>query len=167
MYKKLLMTCQLMTCQLSQVMFIAITPNVMRCIFLSILFFSFQTSVFAQKNNSKNTPSSSLSEDEKKFDMLKVGNETVWTCENNVKVKTAQSGNNYLFLFNRKLFTMTGIEALNGVSRFSDIVHRYDWFIIPGKAMLFDSKAGQRLLDYCKHADLPTVDNSKAVDLMK
>jgi len=141
-----------------------ITPNVMRCIFFLILLLSFQTSVYAQK---KNTPSLSVSDDEKKFDMLKVGNETVWTCENNVKVKTAQSGNNYLFLFNKKLFTMTGIEALNGVSRFSDIVHRYDWFIIPGKAMLFDSKAGQRLLDYCKHADLPIVDNSKAVDLMK
>ena len=145
----------------------AITQPVMICVCLLILLFGFQTNVFAQKNNSKNTPMTSLSEDEKKFEMLKVGNETVWTCENNVKVKTAQSGNNYLFLFNRKLFTMTGIEALNGVSRFSDIVHRYDWFIIPGKAMLFDSKAGQRLLDYCKHADLPVVDNSKAVDLMK
>ena len=145
----------------------SITQHVMICVCLLILLFGFQTNVFAQKNNSKNTPMTSLSEDEKKFEMLKVGNETVWTCENNVKVKTAQSGNNYLFLFNRKLFTMTGIEALNGVSRFSDIVHRYDWFIIPGKAMLFDSKAGQRLLDYCKHADLPVVDNSKAVDLMK
>jgi hypothetical protein len=141
-----------------------ITPNVMIYICLLILLLSFQTNIYAQK---KNTPPLLASEDEKKFDMLKVGNETVWTCENNVKVKTAQSGNNYLFLFNRKLFTMTGIEALNGVSRFSDIVHRYDWFIIPGKAMLFDSKAGQRVLDYCKHADLPTVDHSKSVDLMK
>jgi hypothetical protein len=154
------------TFKYSSVKLIIITQHVI-CGCLLALLLIFQTNVFAQKNNSKNVPSTSLSEDEKKFDLLKVGNETVWTCENNVKVKTAQSGNNYLFLFNRKLFTMTGIEALNGVSRFSDIVHRYDWFIIPGKAMLFDSKAGQRLLDYCKHAELPVVDNSKAVDLMK
>lgn len=154
------------TLKYSSVKHIAITQHVICVCFLALLL-SFQPNVFAQKNNSKNVPSTSLSEDEKKFNLLKVGNETVWTCENNVKVKTAQSGNNYLFLFNRKLYTMTGIEALNGVSRFSDIVHRYDWFIIPGKAMLFDSKAGQRLLDYCKHAELPVVDNSKAVDLMK
>ena len=158
---------KLHTPQCSSVKPSAISPIVMRCLCFMILLLSFHTSVYAQKSIPKNTPSPTLSEDEKKFEMLKVGNETVWTCENNVKVKTAQSGNNYLFLFNRKLFTMTGIEALNGVSRFSDIVHRYDWFIIPGKAMLFDSKAGQRLLDYCKHADLPIVDNSKAVDLMK
>ena len=133
-------------------------------IFLCAIFLAYQSDAHAQK---KNPTVASSSEDEKKFEMLKSGNETVWTCENNVKVKTALVGNQYLFLHNKKLYTMNGIEALNGVSRFSDIVHRLDWVIIPGKAMLFDSKAGQRLLDYCKHPDLAVVDQSKQVDLMK
>jgi len=135
--------------------------------FLCACFLAFSSDVHAQKKVNKPSSSGSPSEDEKKFDLLKAGNETIWTCENNVKVKTAQSGNYYLFLYNKKLYTMNGVEALNGISRFSDIVHRVDWFIIPGKAMLFDSKAGQRLLDYCKHAELASADNSKENDLMK
>jgi len=127
----------------------------------------YQSNAHAQKKNTNQTTRMNSSEDEKKFDMLKSGNETVWTCENNVKVKTAEAGSQYLFLHNKKLYTMNGIEALNGVSRFSDIVHRIDWIIIPGKAMLFDSKAGQRLLDYCNHPDLTLVDKSKEIDLMK
>ena len=137
-------------------------------IFLCAIFLAYQSDAHAQKKNTNQTPQkANSSEDEKKFDMLKSGNETVWTCENNIKVKTAQAGGQYLFLHNKKLYTMNGIEALNGVSRFSDIVHRIDWIIIPGKAMLFDSKAGQRLLDYCNHPDLAVVDKSKEVDLMK
>ncbi len=135
---------------------------------LWVFFLTYQSDAHAQKTNTtKSSTSVASSEDEKKFNMLKSGNETVWTCENNVKVKTAQSGSQYLFLHNKKLYTMNGIEALNGVSRFSDIVHRMDWIIIPGKAMLFDSKAGQRLLDYCNHPNLAVVDKSKEVDLMK
>jgi len=132
--------------------------------FLCAIFLTYHSDSHAQK---KNPTVTSSSEDEKKFEMLKSGNETVWTCENNVKVKTALVGNQYLFLHNKKLYTMNGIEALNGVSRFSDIVHRIDWIIIPGKAMLFDSKAGQRLLDYCSHPNLALVDKSKEADLMK
>jgi hypothetical protein len=136
--------------------------------FLSVVLLAFQSYAHAQKKNTIQAPTkTNSSEDEKKFDMLKSGNETLWTCENNVKVKTAQAGSQYLFLHNKKLYTMNGIEALNGVSRFSDIVHRIDWIIIPGKAMLFDSKAGQRLLDYCSHPDLAVVDKSKEIDLMK
>jgi hypothetical protein len=136
--------------------------------FLCAIFLTYHSDAHAQKKNTNQVPSKvASSEDEKKFDMLKSGNETVWTCENNVKVKTAQAGGQYLFLHNKKLYTMNGIEALNGVSRFSDIVHRIDWIIIPGKAMLFDSKAGQRLLDYCSHPDLALVDKSKEADLMK
>jgi hypothetical protein len=136
-------------------------------IFFCAIFFTYHSEVHAQKKNNQPPTKANSSEDEKKFDMLKSSNETVWTCENNVKVKTAQAGGQYLFLHNKKLYTMNGIEALNGVSRFSDMVHRIDWIIIPGKAMLFDSKAGQRLLDYCNHPDLAFVDKSKEVDLMK
>ena len=137
-------------------------------VFVCATLLAYQSDAYAQKKNTNQTPSKvSSSEDEKKFDMLKSGNEIVWTCENNIKVKTAQAGSQYLFLHNKKLYTMNGIEALNGVSRFSDIVHRLDWVIIPGKAMLFDSKAGQRLLDYCNHPELAVVDQSKQVDLMK
>ena len=136
--------------------------------FLCAILLAYQSNAYAQKKNTNQTASKvSSSEDEKKFDKLKSSNETVWTCENNVKVKTAQAGGQYLFLHNKKLYTMNGIEALNGVSRFSDMVHRIDWIIIPGKAMLFDSKAGQRLLDYCNHPDLAFVDKSKEIDLMK
>jgi len=136
--------------------------------FLCAIFLAHHSDAHAQKKNTNQTPPKVIStEDEKKFDMLKSGNETVWTCEYNFKVKTAQAGGQYLFLHNKKLYTMNGIEALNGVSRFSDIVHRIDWIIIPGQAMLFDSKAGQRLLDYCNHPDLAIVDKSKQVDLMK
>jgi hypothetical protein len=132
------------------------------------LVFALPTSSFAEKKPvNKPAPTKSTADDEKKFDELKMGNETVWTCENKVIVKTAQVGNNYLLLFNKKLYTMNGIEALNGVSHFTDIVNRLDWFIIPGKAMLFDSKAGQRLLDYCAHSGLAVIDKSKEVDLMK
>jgi hypothetical protein len=136
--------------------------------FLCAIFLADHSDAHAQKKNTNQTsPKVISSEDEKKFDMLQSGNETVWTCENNVKVKTAQAGGQYLFLHNKKLYTMNGIDALNGVSRFSDIVHRLDWVIIPGKAMLFDSKAGQRLLDYCNHPGLAIVDKSKEIDLMK
>jgi len=135
--------------------------------FYCMFFLAYHSDANAQKKSNNAMTNTSLSEDEKKFDLLKVGKETIWTCDNNVRVKTAQSGNSYLFLYNKKLYTMNGIEALNGVSRFSDIVHRIDWFIIPGKAMLFDSKVGQRLLDYCKHPELAFVDKSKETDLMK
>jgi len=142
--------------------------NLLLAIPLLALVVCFQSTSFAQKKPA-NTPASTqkLADDEKKYEMLKAGPETIWTCENNVKVKTAQSGNSYLFLFNKKLYTMSGIEALNGISHFTDMVHRVDWFIIPGKAMLFDSKAGQRLLDYCSHPELASIDKTKEVDLMK
>jgi hypothetical protein len=144
----------------------------MKNLLLTIPFFTFiicfQSPSFAQKKPANTSAATQkLLEDEKKYEMLKAGPETIWTCENNVKVKTAQSGNSYLFLFNKKLYTMSGIEALNGISHFTDVVHRIDWFIIPGKAMLFDSKAGQRLLDYCSHPELASIDKTKEVDLMK
>jgi len=107
--------------------------------------------------NSKQSSNNNTLNDEKKYDLLKSSQETVWTCENNVVVKTSHITNGYLLLFNKKLFTMTGIEALNGVSHFTDMVHKFDWFIIPGKAMLFDSKAGQRLLDYCQTPEMKNV----------
>ena len=135
--------------------------------FLSLAICS-QSTAFAQKKPANTNPQAQkLNDDEKKFDTLKMSPETVWTCENNVKIKTAHSGNSYLFLFNKKLYTMSGIEALNGISHFTDMIHRLDWFIIPGKAMLFDSKAGQRLVDYCSHPELASIDKTKDVDLMK
>jgi hypothetical protein len=142
--------------------------NLLLTIPLLALVVCFQSTSFAQKKPTNTpAPTQKLAEDEKKYEMLKAGPETIWTCENNVKVKTAKSGNSYLFLFNKKLYTMSGIEALNGISHFTDMVHRVDWFIIPGKAMLFDSKAGQRLLDYCSHPELASIDKTKEVDLMK
>ena len=134
---------------------------------LCLFFLAYHSDANAQKKSNNPMTNTSPSEDEKKFDMLKGGKETIWTCENNVRIRTAHSGNSYLFLYNKKLYTMNGIEALNGVSRFSDIVHRVDWIIIPGKAMLFDSKVGQRLIDYCHHPELAIVDKSKEIDLMK
>jgi len=134
-----------------------------RCLMLS-LFASVMTLVHlsdagaqSSKKPSNTNSNTNVPSDEKKYDLLKSAQETIWTCENNVVVKTSNIGHSYLLLFNKKLFTMTGIEALNGVSHFTDMASKFDWFIIPGKAMLFDSKAGQRLLDYCQTPEMKNV----------
>lgn len=136
-------------------------------VLVAALISGFFPTAHAQKKPAATQSAAKISEEEKKFDALKRHSETVWTCENNVILKTAYSDNNYLFLHNKKLYIMSGIEALNGVSRYSDGIHRVDWFIIPGKAMLFDSKIGQRLLDYCSHPELVAADTSKGPELLK
>jgi hypothetical protein len=119
------------------------------------------------KSNSKPAAITAVSDDEKKFDVVKADNESVWTCENNIKVKTALNNNNYFLLWNKKLYSFRKVEALNGVSHFKNTTHFLDWMIIPNKAMLFDTKAGQRVLDYCKVLAMMNTVMLQEVDLMK
>jgi hypothetical protein len=119
------------------------------------------------KSTSKPAAITAVSDDEKKFDVVKADNESVWTCENNIKVKTALNNNNYFLLWNKKMYVLSSVDALNGVSHYADIINKIDWLVIPGKAMLFDTKAGQRLLDYCKTPDMMKTTLTQDTDLMK
>jgi hypothetical protein len=123
-------------------------------------------SMAEQKSKSKVT-TPVMSEDEKKFEELKNGTEQVWTCENNVKLKTLKIQDKFILLWNKKLHTMGGINALNGVSHFQDNLSKLDYVIIPNKAMLFDTKSNQRLLDYCKTPEMASSVVSQDNDLMK
>jgi hypothetical protein len=106
-------------------------------------------------------------EDEKKFELVKGNEEDVWTCENNVTVRTSKSSNGYFLLWNKKMYSLLSVDALNGVSHYKDSVNLIDWIIIPNKAMLFDTKAGHRLLDYCKIPSMKNAVLSQETDLMK
>ena len=122
----------------------------------------------AEKKTQKNNSAASNKSDAKKFDEMKLTDASIWRCENNVIVKTAESSQGYLMLWNNKLYVMSKIDALRGVQRYTNDTYHLNWIEIPDKAMLFDFKIGQRLLDYCKTPEL--VANSPRMnqeDLMK
>jgi len=105
--------------------------------------------------------------DEVKFSQINGTEEEIWTCENNVTIKSTKYANDYFLLWNKKLYSFRKVEALNGVSHFKNTTHFLDWMIIPNKAMLFDTKAGQRVLDYCKVPAMMNTVMLQEVDLMK
>jgi hypothetical protein len=115
------------------------------------------------KNNSSLTKS-----DATKFDELKLVDASIWRCENNIIVKTAESSQGYLMLWKNKLYIMNKIDALRGVQRYTNDTYHLNWIEIPDKAMLFDFKLGQRVLDYCKTPELAAqAPNKNQEDLMK
>ena len=105
--------------------------------------------------------------DEMKFSQINGTEEEIWTCENNVTIKSKKYANDYFLLWNKKLYSFRKVEALHGVSHFKNTTHFLDWMIIPNKAMLFDTKAGQRVLDYCKVPAMMSTVMLQEVDLMK
>ena len=107
------------------------------------------------KITKKTTPPSPTS-DSQRFDDLKTTVGSIWRCENNIVVKTAESAQGYLMLWNNRLFVMSKIEALTGVQRYMHEQASLNWVEIPDKAMLFNTKMGQRVLDYCKTPELAT-----------
>jgi hypothetical protein len=126
-------------------------------IFLSSLFLLSLNFVSAEeKKVTKQTKSSANKNvsDTKKFDDLRVSEANIWRCENNVFVRTAESAQGFLMLWNTKLYTMSRVDALNGVQRYSNEASHLHWVEIPEKAMLFNFKIGQRILDYCKTPEL-------------
>ncbi len=130
----------------------------------------FSISAYAvEKKVAKNTSTATTSKtDSGKFDELKLTAANVWRCENNVIVKTAESSQGYLMLWNNKLFIMNKIDALSGVNRYTNDTYHLNWIEIPDKAMLFDFKVGQRVLDYCKTPELASQAPSKnQEDLLK
>ena len=85
----------------------------------------------------------------------------IWTCENNLQIKTALSKNaDLLLLWNKKLHTLQIIQSLPGSQRYHDPVNKLDWLVISDKAMLFDAKAGQRIADYCKTEEMRNIEAS-------
>lgn len=110
------------------------------------------------------TPPSSIDSDAKRFDTLKLNEPNIWRCENNVIVKTANSSEGYLMFWNNKLYIMNKIDALKGVQRYTNDTNHLNWIEIPDKAMLFDFKLGQRLLDYCKTPELASITSSPEQD---
>lgn len=92
---------------------------------------------------------------DKELDSLKQGETSIWNCENKLQMKTATSKNgDVLLVWDKKLHTLKLKEALPGAQRFIEPNSKLELLIIPDKSMLFDSKIGQRLVDYCKTQEM-------------
>jgi hypothetical protein len=131
--------------------------------------FIFNASIQAsEKKVPKNNPTLSAKTDAGKFDELKLVDASIWRCENNIIVKTAESSKGYLMLWKNKLYIMNKIDSLRGVQRYTNDTYHLNWVEIPDKAMLFDFKLGQRVLDYCKTPELASQGTSiNQEDLLK
>lgn len=110
---------------------------------------------FAQnkkKQASKKEPAVSA---EKELDNLKSGDTATWSCDNKLEIKTAASKNGgVLLVWDKKLHKLQLKEALPGAQRYIELTSKLELLIIPDKSMLFDSKVGQRLVDYCKTQEM-------------
>ena len=121
-----------------------------------------------EKKAPKNNSAVSAKTDASKFDELKLVDASIWRCENNIIVKTAESSKGYLMLWKNKLYIMNKIDSLRGVQRYTNDTYHLNWIEIPDKAMLFDFKLGQRVLDYCKTPELASQGTSiNQEDLLK
>ena len=103
----------------------------------------------------------------KNFERASASEASNWNCENNLLVRTAPGKDGGLILLvNKKMHVLHLISSLTGSQRFVDAQGSIEWLVIPEKAMLFDMKIGQRLVDYCKTPEMtkgappPTYDNS-------
>ena len=127
-------------------------------IFISSIFLFMQTpQTFAQNSPSPATvkkqttrPSAKQLSDDQQFEQRKISEVHLWTCENQVSLKTAQSEKGLMLLWNKKLYQFSEVDALTGATKFIDLNNQLHWLVIPEKAMLLNSKLGQRLLDHCK-----------------
>ncbi len=123
-------------------------------IIITFSVFIFHISAQAAEQKPTKNISGLAKTDAKKFDELKLVDASIWRCENNIIVKTAESSQGYLLLWKNKLYIMNKIDALRGVQRYTNDTYNLNWIEIPDKAMLFDFKLGQRVLDYCKTPEL-------------
>lgn len=135
--------------------------------FVLLLFTCISYPKAAEKKTQKNNSKPLIKTDSQKFDELKLADAKIWRCENKIVVKTAESNNSHLLLWNSKLYVMKKIDALSGVQRYANDVNHLHWVEIPDKAMLFDFKLGQRLLDYCKTPELAANSVMNQEDLLK
>lgn len=132
-----------------------------------VVFIFNSSSQAAEKKPLKNN-SGLVKTDANRFDELKLVDASIWRCENNIIVKTAESSQGYLMLWNNKLYIMNKIDALRGVQRYTNDTYHLNWIEIPDKAMLFNFKLGQRVLDYCKTPELAAqAPSQNQEDLMK
>jgi hypothetical protein len=105
-----------------------------------------------KKTTTKQDPAAQI---EKELDTLKNGDAALWTCENKQQMKTALSKNGDLLLvWDKKIHKLQLKEALPGAQRYIEPTSKIELLIIPDKSMLFDSKLGQRLVDYCKTQEM-------------
>lgn len=109
----------------------------------------------AQTKTQKSSSSAAISQSEVDMQKFKPGVVSTWFCENNLQIKTANSElAGLLILWNKKIHSFQLVQSLPGSQRFHDDDTHLDFLVIPDKAMLFDAKAGQRLVDYCKTEDM-------------
>lgn len=109
----------------------------------------------AQVKTQKSASSAAISHTELDMQKFKPGIVSTWFCENNLQIKTANSElAGLLVLWNKKIHSFQLVQSLPGSQRFHDEDTHLDFLVIPDKAMLFDAKAGQRLVDYCKTEDM-------------
>jgi hypothetical protein len=110
---------------------------------------------FAENKKKQSTKKEPAVSAEKELDTLKNGDTSVWSCDNKLEIKTASSKNGgVLLIWDKKLHKLQLKEALPGAQRFIEPTSKLELLIIPDKSMLFDSKAGQRLVDYCKTQEM-------------
>lgn len=110
-------------------------------------------SIANAQSTKKQTPTPTASNQNPELDMqkFKPGVVSTWFCENNSQIKTANSELAGLLLYwNKKIHSFQLVQSLPGSQRFRDEDSKMDFLVIPDKAMLFDTKAGVRLVDYCK-----------------
>ena len=126
-------------------------------LFSSLFFWTQAPQTFAQNIPSPATvkkqtthPSAKQPTDDQQFEQRKISEVHLWTCENQVSLKTAQSEKGLMLLWNKKLYQFSEVDALTGATKFIDLNNQLHWLVIPEKAMLLNSKLGQRLLDHCK-----------------
>jgi len=137
-------------------------------ILVTCVVFIFNSSSQAAENKPLKNNSGRVKTDANRFDELKLVDASIWRCENNIIVKTAESSQGYLMLWNNKLYIMNKIDALRGVQRYTNDTYHLNWIEIPDKAMLFNFKLGQRVLDYCKTPELAAqAPSQNQEDLMK
>lgn len=110
---------------------------------------------FAQNKKKQKTKKEPAVLAEKELETLKNGDTSIWSCENKLEIKTAASKNGgVLLVWDKKLHQLQLKEALPGAQRFIEPTSKLELLIIPDKSMLFDSKVGQRLVDYCKTQEM-------------
>lgn len=109
----------------------------------------------AQSKSQKSSSSAAVAHTEVDMQKFKPGVVSTWFCESNLQIKTANSElAGLLLLWNKKIHSFQLVQSLPGSQRFHDADTNLDFLVIPDKAMLFDAKAGQRLVDYCKTEEM-------------
>ena len=66
-------------------------------------------------------PSAKQLTDDQQFEQRKISEVHLWTCENQVSLKTAQSEKGLMLLWNKKLYQFSEVDALTGATKFIDL----------------------------------------------